>query len=487
MPPASSPQWPLRLFAFLLIPLACWQVWLFRGIPNYYAQHFLLYPCLVFMFWAWRRRLWSVAEAWGVLRPFLPWLVLLFVMQAAAGWQSAQLYLPQNASRLHAVLLGLLKLAAQIPFVLFFAMLCRVLMRDAAARRLLVRGACWTFAALALWCAVQAIYVYGVSTMYYQAGESRSPLRNLVHETLAALSPWLEARWPDSTYDFYSKGAYALTLARFNGFFEEASALAAMIAVFFVPLAFGLLAMAYRGRKFLFAGFSILTCCLAIMILCRSGTGQILAAVTLGLALLFCLRGGGKGAKTLITLALAAGCVYAAMNTPHIHNYLLKRSMWQNVSNLPRVVVTLDTLEMIAKYPLLGVGRNWYFAHLHNGAHYMQNLQDKELRDWKEKGSGGELSALPALGAQYGLPLLALAFAFTGSVWLRLHTLHRIRPADNTLSFATSACTAWLVLGFVASLAALDVRNPLFSLPFFCFYALSQHMGLEDSAGSGTA
>lgn len=487
MAPACFSLWPLRLFAFLLIPFACWQPWLFPGIPNYYAQHFLLYPCLIFMLWAWRRGLWSMAEAWAVLRPFLPWLLLLFAMQAAAGWHSAQLFLPQNASRLRAVLVGLLKLAAQMPFVLFFAVLCRVLMRDAEARRQLVRGACWAFAALALWCAVQAIYVYGVATPDYGAEESRGLLRDLAHAALSALSPWLEARWPDATYDFYSRGAYALTLTRFNGFFEEASALATMVGVFFVPLAFGLLAMADRKRGFLFAGFGILVCSLAIMIFCRSGTGQILAAVTLGLTLLFCLRGRGKALKTLVALALAAVCVYAAIKTPHVPSYLLKRTTWQNVGTLPRVTVTLDTLEMIAEHPVLGVGRNWYFAHLHNGRHYMQNLADDELRDWKEKGSGGDLSALPTLAAQYGLPLVMAAMLFVFTVWLRLQKLHLARPADSALHFAAAACTAWLILGFVASLALLDIRNPLFSLPFFCFYALSQQVGPKETGGSAGA
>lgn len=494
MAPASSSLWPLRFFAFLLIPLACWQMWLFPGIPNYYAQHFLFYPCLVFMAWAWRSGLWSVAEAWAVLRPFLPWLVLLFAMQGAAGWQSAQLYLPENASKLQAVLLGLLKLAAQIPFVLFFAVLCRVLMRDAAARRRLVRGACWAFAALALWCAVQAAYAHSISLQqwyYYQRGQEAhgpaGPFADAARELLVRFSPWLEARWPYTTYDFYSQGGYTLTLARMNGFFEEASALSAMIAVFFLPLSFGLLGAAGSDRRRLLSGWAVLACCLAILIFNRSSTGKILAFVGLLLMAALSLRGRFKRAALPAALMLAVGGVIAAFTIQGLPAYLQAQMRGMHAAKLPRITVTLDTLEMIAQHPVLGVGRNWYFAHLHNGRRYLKNLKDEELRDWKEKGSGGELSALPALGAQYGLPLLALAFAFAGSVWLRLQKLRSARPADETLHFAAAACTAWLVLGFVASLAALDIRNPLFALPFFCFYALSQHVGLEDTAGSGTA
>lgn len=89
---------------------------------------------------------------------------------------------------------------------------------------------------------------------------------------LVRFSPWLEARWPDTTYDFYSQGAYALTMARFNGFFEEASALSAMVGVFFVPLAFGLLEVAGNNRRRVFAGFGMLACCMAVLTFCRSGT-----------------------------------------------------------------------------------------------------------------------------------------------------------------------------------------------------------------------
>ena len=84
--------WPLHIFAFLLIPMACWQLWLFPGIPNYYAQHFLIYPSLVFMLWAWKRGLWTLAEVWRLARPFFPWLLLLVILQAVADWRSARFF-----------------------------------------------------------------------------------------------------------------------------------------------------------------------------------------------------------------------------------------------------------------------------------------------------------------------------------------------------------------------------------------------------------
>mgnify|MGYP001151231650 CR=1 FL=1 len=123
--------WPLHIFAFLLFPMACWQLWLFPGIPNYYAQHFLIYPSLVFMLWAWKRGLWTLAEAWRLARPFFPWLLLLVILQIVADWRSARFFLPEGAPMWRSIATSLIKLGAQLPFILFFILLWRVLLRDA--------------------------------------------------------------------------------------------------------------------------------------------------------------------------------------------------------------------------------------------------------------------------------------------------------------------------------------------------------------------
>lgn len=384
---------------------------------------------------------------------------------------------------------GLIKLGAQLPFILFFALLCRVLLREETSRRAMLQGAVWSFGFLAFWCTVQAAYVYTVATSFYPEQESGSAtilaVRKLLRVMLENVSPWLEARWPSIIYDFYEKGAYSLTLTRFNGFFEEASALSAMVGVFFVPLGFGLFGLASYKRKFQVVGTAILVASLGIMIFCRSGTGQILSIVTLPLIALFCLRGRFKIFEIFAGAALVVACTYAALYAPHVGSYFAYRARVSELSKAPRVVITLDTLDIIEAHALLGVGRNWYFAHLHNGQRYLANLSDPELRVWKEWGSGGELSALPALAAQYGLPIIILAFIFVGRIWWRLQILHRAQPVNPLLAFMALACTTWLVLGVTASFGALDIRNPLFSLPLFCFYAISQGIGLEDIGEAG--
>lgn len=485
----SATPCPLRIFAFLLIPMACWQVWLFPGIPNYYAQHFLLYPSLVFMLWAWKRGLWTLADAWRLARPFFPWLLLLVTMQAVADWRSVRFFLAEGAPMWPSIATDLIKLGVQLPFILFFALLCRVLLREETSRRAMLQGAVWSFGFLAFWCTVQAVYVYTVATPFYPEQESGSEeilaVRKLLRVMLENVSPWLEARWPSIVYDFYEKGSYSLTLTRFNGFFEEASALSAMVGVFFAPLGFGLLGLANYKRKFQVVGTVILVASLGIMIFCRSGTGQILSIVTLSLMVLSCLRGRFKLFKIFAGAALVVACTYAALYAPHVGSYFAYRDRVFELSKTPRVIITLDTLDILKAHTLLGVGRNWYFAHLQNGQRYLANLSDPELRVWKERRSGGELSALPALAAQYGLPLIILAFIFVGRIWWRLQTLHRAQPVNSLLAFMAPACTAWLVLGLTALLGLLDIRNPLFCLPFFCFYAISQGIGLEDRDKDG--
>lgn len=458
----------LRLYAFLCIPLACWQMWIFPNIPNYYAQHLFIYPTLLFMAWAWLHRLWTLGEVWLLLCRALPWLLLLFALQALAGWQSAQQYAPLEpvAPR---VLQELFKLAAQLPFLLLLILLGRVLMANSEARRYMLKGALFSFAVLMLLCAVQGVFIYtkGSQNALFVW------LQQASRQFLLSVSPWLEARWLSSVYDFYREGSYALTTRRINGLFEEASALCVMLGVFFVPLAFGLLALSKnKGR---IAGWVMLLLCLETAILCKAVSGIALAGLIL-LCLFFMvlprLRSKTKLFLVLMFVLLCGATVFLSSN---VRNYLNAHTKERS----PRVVITLDTLDMIAEHPFLGVGRGWFAPHQHEGQRYLKRLDNIELATWKERGTGMELSALPALAAQYGLPLVLAALIFIGVVWRRLQLLQKAKPNDFNC-FMASACTAWVVLAFVLSTSSLDIRNPLFCLPFFCFWAAALTSQKED-------
>lgn len=468
--PGTASPFVLRFFAALCVPLACWQIWIFPMLPNYYAQHIFIYPTLIFLVWAWRHGLWTLHEAWQTARPWLPWIVVLCCMQALAGWHSAQQYAQGGRSIPLSVLIELGKLLIQLPFLLIFTLLCRVVLRDAAARHTLLWGALTAFAALALLCMVQAVWVYSASWPWL----AQTGLPERCRDILLALSPYLEARWHDGIYDFYSQGAYALTLLRINGLFEEASALSALLAVFFTPLAFGLMRMGRRDA--VIAGALIFAVCCFLCVICQSTTGQVLALIMLGMLgmlILTAFKGRYRVWGTLCVLAFAAVCVYVALTLPNVSTYFKDRIKNHTVSTMPRTVITLDTFDIIAGHPLLGVGRGWYFAHLHEGQRFMRNLHNLELRTWKERGMGAELAALPALAAQYGLPVILAALFVVWRVWRRLHCMRRDNP-HTINNFMASACTAWIVLAFVTTLASIDIRNPLFCLPFFFFCATAR-------------
>lgn len=484
MNPLTSTPWPLRLSAFLFAPTACWQMWIFPNIPNYYLQHLFIYPAFVFMSWAWRRGLWDISCAWRIVRPLLPWLVALFVLQGAAHRQSAIRFSPQDASFLLSLTVSFAKLALQMLFVLFFALLGCVLMQKPETRRSLLQGALWTFGLLFGWCLVQAMFVYSIPVNRYPIPETDSPLvqgmRDVSRLLMETVSPFLEARWLVLVYDFYAQGAYALTTFRLNGFFEEASALASVVGVFFAPLGFGMLALGRSRKKYGLAGLMLLTACLIILIFCRSTTGQILAAAVLALTVATALRGRFRASTAVACAALCLGCLWAAFYAPHVPTYLVSRANYFNLSKMPRIICTLDTLDMIKAHPLLGVGRDWYFSHLHEARRYMEHLDDTELREWKKSGRGGELSTLPAMVSQYGLPATAAVFAAIGQLWLRLRRMAKKAPKDPALVFSSAAYTAWIILGFITLCGMFDPRNPLFCMPFFFFYALASGKCLSD-------
>lgn len=471
----TSRLWPLHAFALLLAPLMCWQVWIFPQIPNYYLQHALVYPTVLVMLWAWSQRLWTVAEAWRVVRPFLPWLAAVVVLQGLANWQSANLFQPPDGNVPFAVAKGLAKLLVQVPFVVLFLMLARVILRDGRAPRLFLYGAVASFVALALWCLVQIIYVYGHRLPFLQG-----PVE-VCKTLLTNLSPLMEARWKNNIYDFYKLGAYSLTLGRVNGFFEEASALASNVAVFYVPLAFGLLGLG--NRKAAIAGFAVLVGSVLLLALSTAATALPLLGCIL---VLCCLRFRHCWRLMLLGLCLCAVVGAGIWNTAPVQRMVRAKPL-ASMQQSPRVVCTLASFDLVRQHPLLGTGRDWYFPQLHNQPRYLARLDHKEIRTWKERGSGGELSAIAAFLAQYGLPVGVLACAFLYMLGGKLKLLSCRSAASPCVRFVLAAWPVWLCLGFVAGLAALDIRNPFFSAMFFAGLAVtSQNMtSLAGAHGPG--
>lgn len=467
---------PLSLFAMLLVPVALWQRWIFTSIPNYNMQHLLFYVALPMFCGAWVRGLWSPRRAWTRMMPLLPWVLLVVAAQAVAAWGSSQRFPVEGMPAWRAVAVSLVKLGMQLPFIVFFMELCHLLMASEASRRNVLRGAVAGFAALGVLCLLQGVYAYGVGfglvrpeKMVWYAG------------FLRGVAGVLEARWGDAVYDFYSNGSYALTIFRINGVFEEASALAVMLGVFFVPLGFGLTGLANgMVRK---AGYAVVAGSCLLMVVALTSTGLVLALTAVLLLASVLFRRYPRlctGVLGVVTACVVAGAV-ATPQLPFRAGQFVERFSFERLERLPRYVLARELLGTARDNPVVGTGRGWSSPHVLDSKGYHAAMDDYELASWAVRGKLPILSALPELLAEYGIPLILAAWVGLCLLWRRLRQLRDQTPDSTALSFASAFCGPWLVMLLVASLGSFDIRNPLIALPFYCMLALAR------GAANGTA
>lgn len=467
----------MRIFLFLCVPLACWQVWIFPSIPSYHLQHFFVYPVVAFMLWLLVTRALSLRAVISRWIRYAPLAVLILCLQVFALWNYSQ---PDAVSavelstfaRLRRMGVLLAKIILQWPFIILFAELCRFIVQNADRRRVCMVGYLAASIFLIILCTIQGLYIYTVDT--------QSPVLTLVHSTcqtvLRTVSPYLEARWLDSVYDFYAQGAYSITIQRINGLFEEASSLSAWIATFFLPLSIGFLALQGRNcRRIMLMGWTGCIAWIFILFLLRGTTGQLLGITALVLLFVGSGLGQRKLLPTMLVSVCAGLCLCIALFVPQVSTFLQARMQLDRIAHLPRVIIMLDTLDIIKKHPFTGVGRGNFTPHIVQGKRYTQNLaHDPELQGWKKNNSVPPLSALLGFTAQYGIPLLLLLLGGIAHLWLQVYRRWRTQPANPLLRYTLAAFTAWCVLAFIASIGSLDWRNPLFCLPLFSFMAIAQ-------------
>ena len=451
----------VQVCAFLTVPLACWQKWIFPSIPNYHLQHGFVYFSILFLLWAWFKNLWSFSD----LKPFLvkaaPWLAALFVFQGIAFWQSAEAYLDSGQAILASMLTGAAKLAAQLLFALVFLLLCVVLTRNAKSRKYLLLGAIAAFISVAIFCVVQGVIIYGVHVGKPEYGWLYRAARAL-NRVMALL---VEAQWNDAVYDFYSEGSYTQKLFRMNGVFEEASVLAAWVGTFFFSIASGLIALR-RGH----GGWIMAVACLVILVASTSFAAVVFIFACIIVLLLHVFaeyRAWTKIAFILLALAVVTAATY------HLPQTQTKMAQIKDAS-LPRVTVPLATLEIVKKHPLFGVGRGWFTSHVVVEPIYAEAApRNFELKAWKAMGRVPQLCAWLGLAAEYGLPAVACALFALCFLWKKIYTHARNNPDSALWRFSSAACGTWVFMVCIAAFADIEIRNPLFLLPLFGFCSLA--------------
>jgi hypothetical protein len=469
-----------RVFATLFIPLACWQVWIFPAVPNYYLQHFLIYPCLFFLAYAAVCRQWTWQKLHKRWLWLCPWLLTLLCAQVIALWLNAPTFLPQQ-SHLAVVLTGLGKLLVQLPFIIVFVEILGLLLRDEQGRTYFMRGVLAAFIALFCWCAVQALTIF--------THGATQPALVVLHDVLASLlravSPWLEARWLDTVIPMYRDHAYALTEGRINGFFEEASTLATWLGLFFLPLGLaGCAAVQYTAqqnsaknctllsRK---ASIFLLLGSLFLLLLCRSSTGIVLCAV--GIFLTLCLLLPRSSSKIrYATLASLACLILLALCLTSLG----QKTAWQLLAGKSnRFAVTQTSAIMTIQHPLLGLGRGIFSpAYV---AYSPLSPQDRgEIRTWKEQKSVPHLCSWLALSAEYGIPAVLCLIWACFSLWQRLRRTYRQQPSPETL-FWYSTSTAFFCLLGIAMCAIVEIRNPFAHTLLIALYLRTQEENIKNT------
>lgn len=468
-----------KFTALFLFPVAGWQVWITQ-IPNYHLQHLFGWVVLAFLAASFLLRFWTLAEAVGLVLRVLPFFLILFLMQAMASWQIGN-ELSQGANLSHA-LMGLAKLVAQWPFLLAIFLAVLVLVRQKGNARLLLDGALLLFAFVSLVWLLQLGYVYLLSPDGSPYGppcpampEWRGKIVSLLHDILLPIASIFEAQWPvESVYSFYHGGGYALTLPRVNAIFEEASMFASHVGVCFVPLAAGLLGLARqsRNRSHYVLAWTVfcLSCCM--LATCRSTTGQLLLVPALGLWVFLHVRRVPLSRALACFLAAAALFTVVITLIPQGQTSLLKRMDGYALSGSPRAVVTRASLHVVADHPFLGTGREAYLPILYAEDEYRRNMDNEELAAWTRAGTG-EMSALLAFTARYGIPVFLAVNILVIQLLLRLRRLARDAPEDRRLALASPAALAWYVMALVTLLGSYDPRNALLLLPLACFMAIA--------------
>lgn len=472
----KKPLMTMRSVAtFMLFPCAAWQVWI-TDLPNYHLQHLFIWLLAPFMAWGYHCGWWTIRGTYKLFRPALPWLSIFLLAQAVASWHSAYAFGQEAIAK--SVFFDVVKLCAQLPFLALFALLGVATTQTEQSQRAVLYGVISLFLFIFIIFCLQAAFVYLHTPLGHQYHLHAPPEDPRIQSILNTLRPLLksiasifEARWKDGVYDFYKQGAYVLFLARINGIFEEASIFASHVGVIFVPLSVGLLAVGRqkKSKPLKIISWIIFICACLMMAACRSTTGQILAiAAILIWVFMYCAV---KLKRNFIFAAVGAIVFAVALNCiPQGDTNLFKRiAEGYATSGNPRAVIFRGSLTLIAEHPFWGTGRSWYLPYLYAGEEYQKNSSEPELAYWKKVGVG-EMSAILAFTARYGIPFTAGAVLLFFMLGRRLFFLRSLAPNNPCLEFTAPAFWAWGTMAFTTLLGSYDPRNALLLLPLSIFF-----------------
>lgn len=260
--------------------------------------------------------------------------------------------------------------------------------------------------------------------------------------------------------DFYRMGSYVTTLHRVNGFSSEASFLAALLGIVFVP--FFLAAIRYNFSFFknrvdskttkYYMLFLIVS--FGVLFFAKTTTGIVVIILS---SCILLIRSNGKQRKRMVMVAFFVIIVVFALyfGVPYVqdllNNYLFKK---QGTSN--RFGGTIGLLLTFLHYPLTGVGDG--FTSFYN----FQFVPKDTIRNWEFQN----------IFLQSGYPVLSVwggwlaGFGLVGVVPVGMFIYHKCKTAVKLyqdISFIDSEqLTLYQVL----------IESFFYSLFMFCVLAL---------------
>lgn len=458
-----------KALALAFVPVICLQNWVFTGIPNYYLQHWFIYLATIFLLLYWKtgdfkilafcRKYGKVFAVLSVVTAFQAVSLSISVQEAYTGsfWSNYAIHL--------------IKLFAQFPFLVAIIALYDLLVRDTEIHRHIFYGFVFSLLFTITICFIQIFCIICTKIAFPYFQEMNRFLQTIIINAASLL----EARWNNNIYDFYFNGSYTTTLIRVNGIFEEASALAANISTFSLPICLGLiLSPKARTRK---TGFAACLALITISVASVSLTGIILAGTATLLLLFYAALSGMRMRRMGVSLCLMA-LVLAALSASPYHRTMFFHciSKLTDMAN-PRLVITQKSAEMAAENPVLGVGRGMFSFYLEERIAPLPVADtDPEFIEWRKRGSIPQLSSILGVAAEYGIILVLGLSGIITYIGRALHRFTLLSPASASWKVITATYLAWCVLAFSASFGSIDWRNAMFNSVFFAAIAILHNL-----------
>lgn len=269
--------------------------------------------------------------------------------------------------------------------------------------------------------------------------------------------------------DFYAAGSYVTTLRRVNGLLPEASFLAAMISIVFVPMMVSGIVNHYDlfglKKKSIYLLWGMLLITIGILFMAKTSTGFI--AIALAVLELFAFS-NKFDKKIYFCLGIASLLViivmYFQIDFVHtmLNNYLLKK---QGISN--RLGGTIGLLLTFIHNPIIGVGMGFTSPYVFDYVPFSMTINEEFIKVFSSTGFADQ-SVWGEIFAYFGLVLvIPLGLFIKNKIKMSIAIL---KSNSNNLSrYVIHAFLMYLINITVISLFSFEWNQCIYYTIFFAY------------------